>query len=68
VNRVASGFLVMAMGAIAAGCVALVPGAEQVRTTRNASDVAGCKAVGLGGNVVFLTTLFGDQGVAYRCA
>lgn len=36
------------IGLAAAGCatVALVPGAEKVKITKNASDVAACKAVG----------------------
>lgn len=78
-------------------CVSLAPGADQVRFTKNQSDVAGCtavgnvdvsggvqgpsqlvdgpkevrnQAVGLGGNVVFVTqATFGvpAQGVIYRC-
>jgi len=78
-------------------CVTLAPGAAKVRITKDASDVAGCtavgnvntlgapqgpsqiadsstelrnKALGLGGNVIFVTsTTLGvpDQGVAYRC-
>jgi hypothetical protein len=40
---------VVAFGAAAAGCatlVALAPGAERVRITNNAADIASCKAVG----------------------
>jgi hypothetical protein len=39
---------VIAFGAATAGCatVALAPGAEQVRITNKAADVASCKAVG----------------------
>ena len=39
---------VVAFGAATAGCatVALAPGAERVRITNNAADVASCKAVG----------------------
>jgi hypothetical protein len=39
---------VVAFGAATAGCstVALAPGAEQVRVTSNAADVASCKAAG----------------------
>jgi hypothetical protein len=75
----------------ATSCVTttLAPGAEKVRMTRNASDVANCKPVGsvhgmgegsadvandvrnrafgLGGNVVFVTTMLGNDGVVYRC-
>ena len=38
----------IAFGAATAGCatVALAPGAEQVRITKNAADVASCMAVG----------------------
>lgn len=37
-----------AVGALSTGCttVALAPGADQVRITHNAADVASCKAVG----------------------
>jgi hypothetical protein len=78
-------------------CVTLAPGADKVRMTKDASDVAGCtavgnvdtlgapqgpsqisdsskvlrnKAVGLGGNVIFVTSAplgVPDGGVAYRC-
>jgi hypothetical protein len=78
-------------------CVTLAPGADKVRLTKNASDVATCTAVGnvnasegvqgpsqivdastefrnqalgLGGNVVYVTlaTLgVPDEGVVYRC-
>ena len=78
-------------------CVSLAPGADQVRFTKNPSDVSACtavgnvdvsgdvqgpsqvvdgpkevrnQAVGLGGNVVFVTqaTLgVPGQGVIYRC-
>lgn len=34
------------LGAIMSGCVMAAPGADQVKITRSASDVAACKAVG----------------------
>lgn len=52
------------LGAIMSGCVMAAPGADQVKITRSASDVAACKAVGLGANVVLNT---GGGGVAYKC-
>jgi hypothetical protein len=85
---------VMAIGTIVAGCIPLVvlaPGADQVRITKNAADVASCSAVGnvdgridsvprdqtnqmkdeaigLSGDVVFVTSEFGPpKGIAYRC-
>lgn len=81
--------LAVLTGVIASGCVALAPGTEKVRLTRQAADVAHCKAVGtvdaqgnsatdlrhriqnealgLGGNVVYLTTSVGNEGEAYQC-
>jgi hypothetical protein len=51
---------IAATGLLTAGCatVALAPGAEKVKITRNASDVASCKAVG---NVKSL--LIGNEGM-----
>jgi hypothetical protein len=78
-------------------CVTLAPGADKVRITQDAADVASCaavgnvntlgepqgpsqiadsskelrnQAVGLGGNVIFVTSAtlgVPDHGVAYRC-
>jgi hypothetical protein len=81
-----------AMGGLVSGCATmmLAPGAEQIKVTQLATDVAGCRAVGnvkselappdldtdirnktlgLGGNVLFVTSKFGParEGVAYRC-
>lgn len=86
VKLVAWRLLAVLTGVIASGCVALAPG---VRLTRQAADVAHCKAVGtvdaqgnsatdlrhriqnealgLGGNVVYLTTSVGNEGEAYQC-
>jgi hypothetical protein len=92
------GVSVLSVCAIYLGaCVTLAPGADKVRMTKDASDVAGCtavgtvdtlgapqgpsqiadsskelrnKAVGLGGNVVFVTSAalgVPNMGVAYRC-
>jgi hypothetical protein len=38
--------IVMAIVLEVAGCVSLAPGADQVKITKNAADVAGCAAVG----------------------
>ena len=85
--------LVVGFDLMLAGCatVVLAPGAEQVKLTRAAADVASCQAVGsvttvpnglpanwdrdlqnkafgLGGNVLFITSVGGDtEGVAYHC-
>jgi len=85
--------VVVAICAILAGCetVPLTSGADQVKVTRNAADVAGCtslgnlstppmmmtdpdaeralrnEALGLGGNVLLVTSSTGRLGVAYRC-
>lgn len=90
INRLTA---IAVIGLGAAGCVtvALAPGAEKVKITKNASDVASCKAVGnvvsqpmgpeatnadlqnkalgLGGNTIFVTGANGRsvEGVAYRC-
>ena len=65
--------ILLLAGLLLTGCVTpLAPGADQVRVTHNAADVAGCtavgnlepsadprnQAVGLGGNVVFATNRF----------
>ena len=90
------GFFATVIATTLAGCatVPLAPGADQVKITRTAADVASCtpvgnidarvqvdldpsfaanqmrnQAVGLGGNVVFDTTVNGKpSGVIYRCA
>jgi len=85
--------VVVAICAIVAGCqtVSLSSGAEQVKATRNAAEVAGCtslgnlstppmmmtdpdaeralrnETLGLGGNVLLVTSSTGRVGVAYRC-
>jgi len=85
--------VVVAICAMVAGCasVSLTPGAEQVKVTRYAADVAACaslgnlstppmmmtdpdaerqlqnETLGLGGNVLLLTSSMGRIGVAYRC-
>jgi hypothetical protein len=40
------GIAVIASGILITGCVALVPGAAQVRITDRAPDIAGCRPVG----------------------
>ncbi len=82
----------VAIGGVVSGCatLALAPGADQIKQTQLATDVAECRAVGnvkseappldldtdvrnktlgLGGNVLFVTSKFGppSEGVAYRC-
>jgi hypothetical protein len=69
-SRLAHVAILLLPGLLLPGCVPpLVPGADQLRITQNAADVAGCvavgnldpaipgdprnQAVGLGGNVVF---------------
>jgi hypothetical protein len=85
--------VVLAICAIVAGCatVPLSPGAEQVKVTRHAADVAACASVGnlstpsmmmtdpdaerqmqnetlgLGGNVLLLSSSVSRTGIAYRC-
>jgi len=91
-KRIVGALVVVAIGGVVSGCAALVlaPGAEQIKETQLAADVAGCHAVGnvkseagpvdldtdirnktlgLGGNVLFITTKVGppSEGVAYRC-
>jgi hypothetical protein len=84
---------VTGLGLTLSGCatVVLAPGAEQVKLTRAAADVASCqvvgsvstvpnglpanwdrdlqnKAFGMGGNVLFITSVSADtDGVAYHC-
>jgi hypothetical protein len=47
-KRALFGVMFAAIGFVSSGCttMALAPGAEQVKVTRNAADVAGCHAVG----------------------
>ena len=45
-KQVVRGCIVMMLGALSAGCVTPVPGAEQVKITKNPADVSACTAVG----------------------
>ena len=45
-NQVASGCIIMMLGALSAGCVTPAPGADDVTITNNPADVAACTAVG----------------------
>jgi hypothetical protein len=45
-NRRLVAIAVMGLGTAGCATVALAPGAEKVRLTKNASDVASCKVVG----------------------
>ena len=45
-NQVASGCIIMMLGALSAGCVTPAPGADDVTITNNPADVSACTAVG----------------------
>jgi hypothetical protein len=45
-QRIPSAHVAITASMFLSGCVTVAPGADQVRLTTNASDVAACKALG----------------------
>jgi hypothetical protein len=45
-KHVSFGIILTMLGTLLSGCVTPAPGADQVKITRNAADVAACKPVG----------------------
>jgi len=45
-NQVATGWIIMMIGALSVGCVTPVAGSDDVKITNNPADVSACVAVG----------------------